>query len=360
MSPADDLIAAIYESAALPELWPTTLDRLAAVVECDKALMFTTDGARVQRWVCNEAMRPGMEVFLRDRWMERNPQGAHVITYPEPAFKCDDDLFSPEEIETLPYYREFLRPNGMAWGTGTMIEGGSADMAIVSIHRPYECGPIERARMAELTRLRPHLARATLVSARLANERHAATLSALENLGLPAATLSPAGRLIDANAVFGTQAGDEMVDLPGRLRFRDREADRLFQTMLDTPQATGASFPHRAGEHRPPFIVHVSPIAGHGRDLFAAARWLLILTPPAAGKPVSARMLAGLFDLTPAESRVVVHLLQGAGVGGAAEGTATTPETVRHHLKSVFYKTGTHSQGELLALLHGLRPSPQQ
>lgn len=360
MPPADELIAAIYESAALPELWPTTLDRLAAVVECDKALMFTTDGARVQRWVCNEAMRPGLEVFLRERWMERNPQGAHVIAYPEPAFKCDDDVFSPEEIETLPYYREFLRPNGMAWGTGTMIEGGSADMAIVSIHRPYERGPIERARMAELTRLRPHLARASLISARLSSERHAVTLSTLESLGLPAATLGANGRLIDANAVFEAQAGARLVDLPGRLRFQDRDADRLFQSTLDAPQMRGGSFPHRASNDTPPLIVHLSPIAGHGRDLFAAAQWLMILTPPAAGKPVSSRMLSGLFDLTPAESRVVVHLLQGAGVGGAAESTGTSPDTVRHHLKSVFHKTGTHSQGELLALLHGLRPPAQE
>jgi DNA-binding CsgD family transcriptional regulator len=58
--------------------------------------------------------------------------------------------------------------------------------------------------------------------------------------------------------------------------------------------------------------------------------------------------LATRFGLTPAEGRVAAQLAQGKSVREIALELHVTHHTVRSQLKSVFQKTGTRRQGELI------------
>jgi DNA-binding CsgD family transcriptional regulator len=58
--------------------------------------------------------------------------------------------------------------------------------------------------------------------------------------------------------------------------------------------------------------------------------------------------LQNRFDLTRAEARLVVHLLTGTSLKSSAKAFGVTYETVRRQVKSVFHKTGTHRQSELV------------
>jgi DNA-binding CsgD family transcriptional regulator len=60
--------------------------------------------------------------------------------------------------------------------------------------------------------------------------------------------------------------------------------------------------------------------------------------------------------LTARERTVVSQLARGDRVVNVAEALGIRPVTVRNHLKSVFRKTGVHSQQELGALLRGVQP----
>ena len=61
------------------------------------------------------------------------------------------------------------------------------------------------------------------------------------------------------------------------------------------------------------------------------------------------------FDLTPAEARLVVHLVQGTSLKFSAEALGVTYETARTCLKSVFQKTGTRRQPQLvLKVFHAI------
>src|SRR5262245_35879201 len=57
------------------------------------------------------------------------------------------------------------------------------------------------------------------------------------------------------------------------------------------------------------------------------------------------------FDLTPAEARLVVRLITGESLRPCANTLGIKYETVRTHLKSVFQKTGTHRQAELVTVV---------
>lgn len=66
-----------------------------------------------------------------------------------------------------------------------------------------------------------------------------------------------------------------------------------------------------------------------------------------------------MFDLTPAESRLVLRLVAGDSLRSAAQALGIGYETARTTLKSVFHKTGTRRQAELvIALIHALNAAP--
>ena len=86
--------------------------------------------------------------------------------------------------------------------------------------------------------------------------------------------------------------------------------------------------------------------------VFAAANWVF------PGGRVDPDDHAADFDrvthgLTDAEARLVHLLLEGRGLTAAAEQLGLSRNTVHSQLASVFQKTGTRRQGELLSLLLG-------
>jgi DNA-binding CsgD family transcriptional regulator len=66
-----------------------------------------------------------------------------------------------------------------------------------------------------------------------------------------------------------------------------------------------------------------------------------------------ADFLEDRFDLTPAEARLVAHLVAGASLRSCAKALGIKYETVRSYLKSAFRKTGTHRQAELVLTAFG-------
>jgi len=70
---------------------------------------------------------------------------------------------------------------------------------------------------------------------------------------------------------------------------------------------------------------------------------------PKPGPP--AAILAKIFGLTPSEAKLACIIACGASPNLAARERSISRETVRNQLKSIFAKTNTHRQSELVALL---------
>lgn len=62
-------------------------------------------------------------------------------------------------------------------------------------------------------------------------------------------------------------------------------------------------------------------------------------------------LLRDVFLLTPAETRLARRLSRGDNLRGIAEDLGVQPGTLRVQLKTLFLKTGTRRQGELIAML---------
>jgi DNA-binding CsgD family transcriptional regulator len=78
---------------------------------------------------------------------------------------------------------------------------------------------------------------------------------------------------------------------------------------------------------------------------------LLFLRETGDGGGSLAETLRQRFGLTPAESRLALALADGMGLREAADRNGVRLSTARVQLKAIFWKTETHRQAELVALL---------
>lgn len=69
--------------------------------------------------------------------------------------------------------------------------------------------------------------------------------------------------------------------------------------------------------------------------------------------------LRQLFQLTRAEGYLCLMFLKGQSVADVASETKRSPHTIREHLKSVFRKTGCHTQAALINTLASVPIKPQ-
>ncbi len=351
----DELIDLIYEAAVIPERWPLVLTKLAQLVDGVGGVLFTGD---LGKWVASPDAVGVVQDYLDQGWHNRTTRTQRLFERGTqyPGFVCDLDVFSPEEIEQEPVYAEFFRPRGWGWGAGTIIAAPSGDLLAVDIERPYERGPIESQVVRRLDELRPHLARAALLSGRLALERMRSATEVLDMVGLASAVLGAGGRPLVMNGSCEQLLDDLLVIRGGRIAVTQPLADQLLKDALVGVGVFGAStatrsIPVSATEKHPPIIMHILPVRGAAHDIFSGAAALLIVTPMAAKASPPVELLQGLFDLTPAEARIARAIAQRRTINEIAQSLGLSRETIRTQVKSVLSKTGQSRQLDLAVML---------
>lgn len=355
----ETLVDRIYEAAAVPELWSGAgvLNRLAEMTGCTDGVMLATDGSEINGWVTNTSVKPKIEVYMRDHWIRQNPY-VHMETkkavFAQPRFILDTEVMSASEMAESGYYQNFMRPYGMYWHAGTDIRSPSGDTIKLSVHRGYDLGPLDPSATERMNALRPHLARASLVTARLRFEQVRAAVEAFNLIGLASAAVRR-GHLMVCNKAFEALVPDVVQDRRDRLRFVQSAADTCWKPLIGKLVSTGRTFQIAASPGQPARIAHVLPLVGASRDIFTVADALIVIVNVQDGARVDSEILLGLFDLTNAESQIVQELLRGRTLAEIAKLRGVTVNTVRFQLKVIFDKTGTHRQADLIQLVSGAR-----
>ena len=348
-------VDSIYEAAADPELWRGVLSRLAHYAGLKDGVLIVARGEKI-RWISST---PEFDQVPAEHYaIEGGPERTRrLLAARHPGFMLDTDVFTAEEMARMPLFKDFLIPRGYGSAVGTSIPMPSGDTTIVHIEGPFARGLVSRETIARLDVLRPHFARASLVSARLELKRAQAATQALNVLGLPSAILGRGGRAIAANALLSELMPDTFQDLPSRLSLTNSKADTLLVDAVARANATvGAltgSIPVPARADCPPMIIHVLPICGVAHDVFGSGVAMLVVTPVISREVPTANVLQGLFDLTPAESKLARAIASGSQPREAAMSLGVGEESARTTLKRVFAKTGVGRQADLVALLNG-------
>ncbi|MCR6672107.1 helix-turn-helix transcriptional regulator [Devosia ginsengisoli] len=349
------LLDDIYEAAFVPELWQRAIAEAGRLVEAPTGALMVFDA---ERPVSFAALEPSFEV-TRSLVEANTPEPDWHIRYwqqhPFTGFVVAEDYFPADALARDPH-RGMLRRMGFASQMGTIIAMPTGEVVVFHVDRVSDETPFDSTAVERLNVYYPHLARASLLSARLGLERTEVTLSALASVGLPAAAVSPAGVVVSVNAIFDDVKGVFRAAAHGRIALADPAANLLLQAALATANGDSEplvrSVPVAGTDATEPVMVHVLPLRGAAQDIFHRASAVVIASPVRASNLVpSASILTGLFDLTPAEARLATALARGDTPAGYAEEAGLSMPTVRSHLSRIMAKTGTARQPQLIALL---------
>ena len=354
-----DLIDRIYECSFVPELWPGILDELADLADARGGLLFAVRD-KVLNWTSSTVLNEVFHTYVQDEWFARCTRRVCLFSQNRPSFLVEHDFWTKDQLDDNPIYRDFFRPRGLGWSAGTGLAMPTGDNIVFSVERAYDRGPIKKEQVQKLNELRPHLARAALIAARLGLQSAKGANDALAAMGLPALILDEDGVVIEANAL--------MADLPDHVQWRaqdrialtDTRANELLRAALpalDTPSKNAVhSFPLRGKDGLAAMVAHIVPIRRSAHDIFARAYALLIVTPLTARRAPPVELLRSLFDLTVSESRVARGLATGESLDEIAASGGVARNTVRAQLRQVLEKTGCTRQAEVTALLSNIAP----
>ncbi len=181
--------------------------------------------------------------------------------------------------------------------------------------------------------------------------------AALNAMRLPAIVLDQQGLVAEVNAAAEAVFDNDFRVKDRRLFVRDPATRALLKDAIDdlktssrrNPLATEPIIVQR--KDKLPVIVRTWRFDGVAHGSAQDVRTLLTLNAlgPKPGPP--AAILARTFRLTPSEAKLASVIARGASPEIAARELKISRETARNQLKSVFAKTDTHRQSELVALL---------
>ncbi|MGY3581768.1 DNA-binding CsgD family transcriptional regulator [Bradyrhizobium sp. USDA 4341] len=351
----EQLIDDIYEAAVIPDKWQHLLDQIGRQIDSIGGILFTAN-RQFSGYVASPVLRRIYEDFIEDGYAALNPRPQRAIARNYPGFVGDHELFSPDEMDQDPAY-SYLRRKGAGWCAGTVVQAPGGDIAIFSWEKKFSDGPVSSEAIRALDPLRPHLARASVLSGRLGLEKAKAAAEILGLIGLPCAVLSLSNRILATNKLFDVLIPSVVQDRTSRVTLVDRRADAIlgesFLQLGCQDSKSLRSIPLPATEETPASVVHLVPIRGAANEVFTLASCVLIVTQVSRLAIVSSDVIQGLFDLTPAEARVARGIAEGNTIEDLAIKAGVTVGTVRQQLKSVFGKTGVSRQAELVCMLVG-------
>lgn len=332
--------------------WAEALDHLAWAVGAN-GCSFVNRAPPERRHLLPASPRYGE--FVRDFVAEGWAASDHRARRGWPLLRgggvvlLEQDVSSEEERDTLPVYRDLYSRHDLYWWASASFLVGD-DLWAISFLRSRAAGPFLSDDAKRIGRIAPHVG--MIVRARMAAAQSAAgdVVRAMEYTGNPAIIIADDGSVLAMNPGAQALLGGGIGITGGRLHMGVAEFREVLRQLRDG-NSTGTSLPMTiADRDNVPIVVDVMPRAVSGQA-FNGPTALVMLRSLAQPKPTGERRLRRIFALTPAEARFADALSAGVSVQGAADQLGIASETGRSHLRSIFTKTGTNHQRNLVALL---------
>ena len=282
----------------------------------------------------------------------------------------DESPYRPQIHKTE--FHDFLVKRGLGSGIGLPIWNARGRMFVLTMDYAVGNGAKLNGPAARLARvLAPHLRRSFEIAHKLAQSQTttAEPASLLARMKAPTLVVDRCRRLRFANeaaeALLRSSIGLRL-DGAGRLILEDAAADIELEGSIQAcvrPELAGRS-PHAIGfgsgeAERSRWITAIPLATDDAPSKTDMAAFLcppgrlamLIVSQAREASPDFAQTLRAAFRLTPSETKLALALMQGSSLQEHARDNGISVMTVRNQLQSIFGKTSTHRQAELIALL---------
>lgn len=360
------ILDAVYDAAAAFDRWPVALERLggafgASYIGIIDRNLRTMEGRAVAIGIDLEGQRDYFDV-----WSNHDILRQRTLAFRPGVVETDLDILPRRDLLRSDYYNGFMKPHDMhAYMRMTLaLEGGFRK--IISLSRPIALGDFEAGDVEQCRRLMPHLQRATRLTRHVeeSNALMSAFADVLEQSTNGLVLLDRAGKVLFANRAVRAMAtaNESFLLRRERMEAMNSRDDAALQRLI--AGATGRSdradaarggvmrLPRKSG--KPGFAIAVAPLNGIAAWQESGAAAFVLVTDPDTATTRSKPMMRELFGLSAAEARVAERLMMGDSPEQAAAVLDIKTSTARWHLASLYRKTGTSRQAQLMRLLFSI------
>lgn len=300
--------------------------------------------------------------------------GSETLTWTHCHEVLDEDF-----VANSPFYQEFLIPYGLRYMSACKVVDDENAIVIFSTLRRPEQGPLASASIAFLNKLMPHVARVCRLSVKnFVYSTQALVGHALINkLRQPVVLTTLKGNVVHANEAANTlftkssivSIRNNQLIFPGHFAKQlENECQRLEALFFIDGQVNleaKAEFStikvsaNDALQNEVSIYAFITMLIPQQMMGTFGLRPLVMIFfyHPSSDTTIDPSLLSAAFGLSPAECRIAVLLADGLSLKEIAGELDIQFDTVRKQLQSIYQKTSTKRQPELIRLLLNLPTS---
>lgn len=369
----EELIGAIYDCAANPELWPTTLGKIRDMADLAYVMIGYMDDS--------SATGPGRQFngLKHSEWDATWIQRllSHLTTIPHLDRLFQQGIDTPWiQMEQMPeaefhkseFYRNWVKPQKLRDGLNTLFIDRKVVRGVM-VMAQYEGKPLLGDRERHLANLiSPHIRRAIAINEMVDKGKLALSLyrKVLDSLSVAVLIAGTGGKLVFANAkaeallssgdVLRLAAGKVLAtrtDIIG-VKFADAVARGIKGDQAVGIAGIGVPLVGKSGERAAAYVL---PISGSElRSQMGPGHVAIFIARRGEQQPMATEILRTVFDFTPMEAKVAYAASLGDNQEVIALTLGNSVETVRSHLKSAYRKADVADKTALTARIHELIP----
>ncbi|MGX5827855.1 helix-turn-helix transcriptional regulator [Mesorhizobium sp. 43Arga] len=266
------------------------------------------------------------------------------------------------DLQRTPFFQNWAKPQGLREGCITKFVHTPDRIGLLGCTTRASRGVISAEEQRFLALLSPHLRRASLIGDLLDQARVAANLyrAALDHLAVPVVLTGASGAILHANGAAELMLAGHgpILSRNGVLQTENPAVARaLLEAIAGAADADGSLGSRGIGlpisaPGQPPAVAYVLPLTeGTARAAFRPACAAVFVSTTTSSSPLPEAVLTTLFDLTPAEARVLLRIGSGLSASRSALSLGIGENTLKTHLNRIFAKTGTRRQADLVKLI---------
>lgn len=363
-------IEAVHAAGLDTKLWPAALDSIKRAVGGHIATLEAFERTTLEHheFLAHGLPPPGQVEYLEHYAALNVRLPAHR------AAKCgeiiyDYGILDETAMRNSPFYAEFLPRLDLRYFISGIIATSEQEFTALTVQRSARQGHVDRADIALMRQIVPHVQQAFDVTRRLkgTTEDRRSLERTLDWLTDGVALLRTDGTVAYANESFQAIArrGDALRLRRSAIEFLDGAARDKFDAAVasvvalaagKTHAASAADFVAARSTAGPPYLVSVRAIferPRHHAPLGGIA--IVFIRDPQARGGVSTGALRQLFALTEAEAALAQALQSGVTLAVYARQRSLSLNTVYTHLRRLREKTGCSRMPELIRKLNDLQ-----
>lgn len=366
----------IYGASISHDLWPVALDQVAEAFGSRGVAIYSTNSIGFE-FTVTEAnsfymnQEAAMAEYL-ERFRHYDGFSIPYVNQSAPfRFISDTEIWPDLDPDFGRDDMNFLRDTFGVWRRGGInISRSKGLISVLSMQFPYPETVPSFAASDERLVLSRHLGKALEINRFCSQlkQRYNAVLSMLDHVDVALCVALPTGEIIIQNRrarqIFDEANGLRLTD-SNHLRLRDDEQTSATRGYIEECSATAAGKANQI-EHairvpkRTPgesYLVEISPLRDGDDELDEKlAGALILIIDPQNPPPLSFTALSGIYDITPTETEVIKHLVEGLTVSEIAEFRKVSQDTVKNQTKAAYSKLGVRNRAELIRKITNISP----